>query len=204
MSIVARAYDELAPRFGEWAANVEGDPWETFVERLEAALPERSKVLDLGCGPGAKTKRLTRSFEVTAVDASAEQLRLAGDQAPEATFVQADFTELDVPDKSFAAVTAFYSILHVPRVEQARLFASIRRWLEPGGLFVASLSHVGGPDRVESWLGVDMFFSGWDAETSRRLLRKAGFELLADDVLYMREPGHGEVGFLWVLARRPR
>src|SRR5437016_2462163 len=40
MSIVARAYDELAPRFGEWAAGVEDDPWVSFVERLEAALPE--------------------------------------------------------------------------------------------------------------------------------------------------------------------
>ena len=133
---------------------------------------------------------------------SAEQLRLARTEAPEASFLQADFATLDFPDESFAAAVAFYSILHVPRAEHARLFAAIRRWLEPGGLFVASLSHVGGPDRVENWLGVDMFFSSWDADTSRRLVSEAGFELLIDDVLLMREPGHGEVGFLWVLARR--
>ena len=202
MSIVARAYDELGPRFGQWAANVVGDPWDAFVDRLEASLPHRAKALDLGCGNGAKTKRLARSFAVTAVDVSGEQLRFAREEAPEATFLQADFGTLDFPDESFAAVVAFYSLLHVPRADHARLFAGIRRWLQPGGLFVASLSHAGGPDRVETWLGVDMFFSGWDAETSRRLLREAGFELVVDDVLFMREPGHGDVGFLWVLARR--
>jgi SAM-dependent methyltransferase len=204
MRSVARGYDELAPRFREWSAQVAGDPWEQFVEQLESSLPQRAPVLDLGCGNGTKTKRLARSFEVVAVDVSTEQLRLARAEAPEATFLQADFAELDFADETFDAVVAFYSFVHVPRVEHARLFAGVRRWLRPGGLFLATLSHVGGPDRVETWLGVEMFFSGWDAETNRRLVRSAGFEVLSDDVLFVREPGHGDVGWLWVLARRPR
>ena len=80
------------------------------------------------------------------------------------------------------------------------LFARIGRWLRPGGLFLASLGHVGGPDRTEQWLGVDMFFSSFDAATSSRLVRAAGFELLVDEVVFMQEP-EAEVGFLWVLAR---
>ena len=47
-----------------------------------------------------------------------------------------------------------------------------------------------------------MFFSGYDAETNRRLVREAGFELLADELVFMREP-ESEVAFLWVLARKP-
>jgi hypothetical protein len=65
------------------------------------------------------------------------------------------------------------------------------------------MSHVGGPDRTEEWLGVEMFFSGFDAETNRRLVREAGFELLAEEVVWMREP-ELEVAFLWVLGRKPR
>jgi len=201
VNAVARAYDLLAPRFGEWSKQVEGDPWEQFLERLEAELEPGARVLDLGCGNGVKTKRLARTFDVTGVDVSGEQLRLARAEAPAATFVQADFAELDHAGESFDAVTAFYSFVHVPRDEHARLFAGIRRWLKPGGLFLASLSHVGGPDRLETWLGVEMFFSGWDAATSRRLVREAGFELLVDEVIAMREPEH-EVAFLWVLARK--
>jgi hypothetical protein len=61
---------------------------------------------------------------------------------------------------------------------------------------------VGGPDRVDDWLGVDMFFSGFDAETNTRIAREAGFELLENEVVWMREPGL-DVAFLWVLARKP-
>jgi hypothetical protein len=66
------------------------------------------------------------------------------------------------------------------------------------------MSTLGGPNRVENWLGVDMFFSGWDAGTNARLVREAGFELLVDEVIPMQEPeSEYETDFLWVLARRP-
>jgi SAM-dependent methyltransferase len=183
-------------------ARVEGDPWARFVNELADRLPEGGRVLDLGCGNGTKTARLASRFEVTGVDISERQLELARAAVPGAFFVQADFVELDVPAESFDAVTALYSIVHVPREEQPALFARILGWLKPGGLFLASLSHVGGEDRVDDWLGVDMFFSGFDADTNRRLVREAGFELLVDDLVWMREP-ESEVAFLWVLARKP-
>jgi hypothetical protein len=47
-----------------------------------------------------------------------------------------------------------------------------------------------------------MFFSGFDAATNSRLVRDAGFELLVDEVIRMREP-QAEVAFLWILAERP-
>lgn len=199
---VESGYDALAERFGEWGTRVEGDPWARFVDDLAERLPAGAKVLDLGCGNGSKTARLADRFDVTGVDISEQQLRLARDAVPKASFVQADFTELDFPAEELAAVTALYSIVHVPREEQAALFARIREWLKPGGLFLASLSHVGGEDRIDEWLGVDMFFSGFDADTNRRLVREAGFELIADELIWMREP-ESEVAFLWVLARKP-
>ena len=90
----------------------------------------------------------------------------------------------------------------MPRDEQGPLLSRILRWLKPGGLFLASMSHVGGEDRTDEWLGVAMFFSGFDADTNRRLVRDVGFEVLADDLVWMQEP-ESEVAFLWVLARKP-
>jgi cyclopropane fatty-acyl-phospholipid synthase-like methyltransferase len=199
---VQTGYDALAPRFGEWTSAIEGEPFERFLRTLTARLESGARLLDLGCGDGTKTRRLAERFDVVGVEISAEQARLARAAAPRATFLQADFTALDFPAETFDAVTAFYSIVHVPRADHPRLFATIRRWLKPGGLFLASLSNVGGPDRTETWLGVEMFFSGFDAATNSRLIEEAGFELLVDEVVRMREPG-GESAFLWVLARRP-
>ena len=200
---VQAGYDELAPRFGEWMRNVEGDPWERFLEELASRLPEGAHVLDLGCGNGDKLARLAEEFEVTGVDLSAEQLQLAGARVPEAKLIHADFSELELVEESFDAVTAFYSIIHVPREAHAELFARILRWLKPGGLFLASLSHVGSPDRTEEWLGVQMFFSSFPAETNRRLVLEAGFELLIDEVVVMTEPEDVESGWIWVLGRKP-
>lgn len=200
---VAAGYDALAETFGEWGARVEGDPWARFLDDVADRLPAGALVLDLGCGNGTKIARLADRFEVTGVDLSERQVRLARAAVPTASFVQADFTELDAPADSFDAVTALYSIVHVPRDEHPALLDRIRGWLKPGGLFLASLSHVGGPDRVDEWLGVEMFFSGFDAETNSRLVREAGFELLANDVVWMHEP-EGDTAFLWVLARKPR
>jgi ubiquinone/menaquinone biosynthesis C-methylase UbiE len=199
---VRAAYDTLAPTFGRWNASIEGDPWERFVSELEKRVDDGARVLDFGCGDGTKTRRLAERFEVVGVDVSPEQLRLARTAAPEVTFVEADFSELDFPADTFDAVTAFYSIMHVPRERHLELFGTVLRWLKPGGLFLASLSTIGGPDRTENWLGVDMFFSGFDAETNRRLVQEAGFELLVDDVIHMTEP-EGETAFLWVLGQRP-
>jgi ubiquinone/menaquinone biosynthesis C-methylase UbiE len=199
---VQSGYDALAPRFREWGARIEGDPWERFLDELAGRLPDGAQLLDLGCGNGDKTSRLAERFELTCVDLSEEQLRLARVELPNATFVQADFAELAFPAASFDAVTAFYSISHVPREEHSALFGRIARWLRPGGLFLASLSANGTSDWTEEWLGVEMFFSAYDAATNRRLLRELGFDLLIDEVVTMREP-EGEASFLWVLARKP-
>jgi cyclopropane fatty-acyl-phospholipid synthase-like methyltransferase len=199
---VEAGYDELAPRFGEWAARVEGDPWERFLDELAGRRAPGARVLDLGCGNGRKIARLAVRFDVTGVDISEEQLRLARAEMPTAGFVHADLAEVDFPAESYDAVTALYSISHVPREEHAALFGKVARWLRAGGLFLASLSANGTDDWTEEWLGVEMFFSGFDADTNRTLIREAGFELVVDEVVSMQEP-ETEATFLWVLARKP-
>jgi hypothetical protein len=45
-----------------------------------------------------------------------------------------------------------------------------------------------------------MFFSSHDADTNRDMLRAAGFTLVIDEIVSMREP-EADVSFLWVIAR---
>ena len=46
-----------------------------------------------------------------------------------------------------------------------------------------------------------MFFSSYDANENRRLLRHTGLSLVLDEVVVVHEP-EGEVTFLWVLAQK--
>ena len=201
--IVEAGYDVLADGFLAWSASIEDDPRERFLGSFAERLPNGARVLDLGCGAGVpSTQRLAERFAVVGVDISASQIALARRHVPDATFLHADLTEVDFAEQSFAGITAFYAMSHVPRAEHAALFRRCCDWLEPGGLFLATLGAGELPDWTGDWLGVPMFFSSYDADTNRDLVRDAGFELLLDEVVEIREPEQ-RVRFLWVLAQRP-
>ena len=121
--------------------------------------------------------------------------------SPEASFVHGDLADVDFPSESFEGVTALYSISHVPREAHGPVFERVSRWLVPGGLFVATLGAGDDPGWIGDWLGQPMFFSSHDADSYRRLLAAANFDLLIDDIMETPEP-EGSVPFLWVLAQR--
>jgi SAM-dependent methyltransferase len=108
---------------------------------------------------------------------------------------------LALPEASLDAVTAFYSLIHVPRAELPALVRRIARWLRPGGLLLATFSSGDDPGWTGEWLGRPMFFSGYDAPTNRVLLADANFEIVIDEEVVIVEP-EGPARFLWVLARR--
>jgi SAM-dependent methyltransferase len=126
---------------------------------------------------------------------------------PDAEFVCADFTALELAPASFDAVVAFYSFNHVPRDLLAGLFADVHSWLAPGGLFMSVLGTGDTEGWTGEWLGAPTFFSSFPPGANTRLLREAGFELLRDEVVSIEEPeGPDEPGgpgtFQWILGRR--
>ena len=204
--LVAEGYDLIADTHAAWATRTRVAERERYAAVLLESLPDRASVLELGCGIGVPTTAaLAARFRVTGVDISARQVELARARVPAAEFVQADMTELEFAEQTFDAVAAFYSIIHVPRREQARLFRSIAGWLRPGGLLVATMGAVGDVDDSgsvdEDWLGAPMYWSTFDAETNRALVSKAGFEIISATEETADEDGD-PVTFLWVVARK--
>jgi SAM-dependent methyltransferase len=202
--LVRRGYDAIAERYAEWAASFES-PALRWVEKLEQRLPERSRVLDLGCGGGGPaTRALAARHDVVGVDISERQLERARRLIPEARFVRADATEVAFEPESLDAVASLFMLGHVPRAKQQRLLERIFGWLAPGGLLLATLGTANTDDEVEpDWLGAPMFFASYDEEWNRRALESAGFVLEEAHVVPFEEPGHGVVRFMWVLARKP-
>jgi SAM-dependent methyltransferase len=200
--LVGSGYDAMADTWEEWSAQVADDPRHAWLESLLAVLPEDAVVVELGCGNGTReTRELAARAQLTGVDLSAEQLRRARERVPNATFVRGDLTAVEFHDASLDGVAAFYVLNHVPRELLPGLFASIHRWLKPGGHFLASLGASDLEGWQGEWLGVPMFFSGHAPETNRQLLRDAGFTLVRDELVTIAEP-EGAVTFHWVLARR--
>ena len=200
--MVGEGYDAIGERFDEWRRQIVGDPRERWLEELTSRLFEGARVLELGCGSGlAETQLLAKRFRVTGVDVSATQIRRARVNLPEARFVHADFTSLELPSASFEAVASFYSFNHVPRELLPTIFERIHGWLRPAGFFLVSLGAEDLPEWTGDFLGAPMFFSGYPPERNRELLEEAGFERLLDEVVTFQEPER-EATFHWVLAQR--
>ena len=200
--LVGRGYDAIGDRFTEWRDAIVGDPRRDWEAELASRLHDGARVLELGCGAGVPdTRRLAGRFRVTGVDVSAEQVRRARAAVPEAAFVRADFTALELEPASLDAVVSFYAFNHVPRELLAPTFARIRRWLVPGGLMLTALGTSDTGAWTGDWLGAPTFFSSFPPETNTRLVREAGFEIVRDELVTLREPD-GDATFQWILARR--
>jgi SAM-dependent methyltransferase len=200
--IVGDGYDVMADEFADWRNRIVDDPRDRWTEQLTVRIPAGARILELGCGAGVPdAKRLAERFDVTGVDISREQIARARANVPEAHFMQADFTDLELELASFDAVAAFYVLNHVPRDLLAPLVARIHSWLVPSGYLLTTFGTSDTDSWVGEWLGTTMFFSSFPPETNSRLLTDAGFQLVLDELETMQEP-EGEVEFQWVLAQR--
>jgi SAM-dependent methyltransferase len=195
---VERGYDAIAERYDLVTRANRGPEtyFRSFLDGVLARIPRDGRVLDLGCGAGSITYELARRARVVGLDRSAAQLELARAAAPSAHLLRADIAEVAFRRSSFDAVVAFWTLIHVRRDLHAGVFAAVRTWLRPGGFLAGTFGTSDSPEDVEEdFFGASMSWSHFDAETNRRLLRDADFDLLqADEV---RDEGETA---LWVIA----
>jgi cyclopropane fatty-acyl-phospholipid synthase-like methyltransferase len=200
---IEQGYDAMADRFAAWQKQITGSTRLERIGGLLDLLPRRPDVLELGVGAGVSSSRmLGERGRLTGVDVSGEQLRRARERLPDATLIQADFTELELDPESFDAVVAAYVLNHIPPEELRPLVGKVACWLRPGGYLLATFSTADDPGWTGEWLGVEMFFGGLPPEENRRLVEDAGLAVLVDEIEVSQEP-EGEARFQWLLARRP-
>jgi cyclopropane fatty-acyl-phospholipid synthase-like methyltransferase len=144
---------------------------------------------------------LARQYRVTGVDISPEQIEQAARNVPDAEFVCADARTVTFPAGHFDAVVSLYTFAHIPREEYRGLLGRLRRWLRPGGLLLLSIEDRDEAGIVAEWLGVDMYFSMFNADDTRQLVREAGFDI-EQTALGIQTEGDTDISYTWILARR--
>lgn len=196
-AMVREGYDRISRAYrGDALSRDRG--YFRWLDRLIPLLQAGDPVLDLGCGCGIPTSEvLATSFRVTGVDFSEIQIDRARTLVPRATFLCADMTAIDFPPGAFAAIVAFYSVIHVPLAEQRGLFSRLFDWLRPGGYLMVTVGHTAWTGTEDDWHGAPMYWSHTDEETYLAWLGEVGFA-----VLWREFVPEGDGGHVLVLAQR--
>ncbi|MCY3819109.1 MAG: class I SAM-dependent methyltransferase [Gammaproteobacteria bacterium] len=180
-ALVRTSYDQLASAYAESRVGEAHPELEWLLTRLD----DGSSVLDIGCGAGVPvTELLAKRFAVTGVDVSEEMLRLARANVPRASFFQSDITSVEFDDSTFDAAVAFFSLFHIPREDQPRLFHRIRDWLKPGGYLMCTLSLVSETGYTEDgFFGEKMYWSNYGLAEYEEMLTGIGFRMLRTTII---------------------
>jgi len=167
------------------------DQYKGWVDELARLLKPGARVLDLGCGVGlpATKQFVEKGFEVIGLDISAAQIERARKLVPGAKFIQADMATWEAEPGSFDAIASFYALIHVPLQDQRDLLPRVRRWLRPGGAFLAIVGH-GRWTGLESYLGAPMFWDHADTAAYLEWLRDVGLAPVWDRFIPEGSSGH--------------
>lgn len=99
-------------------------------------LADKKSVLDLGCGNGALTKKLSDlGLEAIGMDASLELLEIARNTYPELVFYAGDATQFELPEP--VDIVFSNAVLHwIDQSKQKALLHCVYEALKEGGQFV--------------------------------------------------------------------
>jgi len=172
-----------------------------FYSQLE---PDNGRLLDLGCGSGEPVARYfaDRSWTVVGVDFSERMLELASKYVPEMQTIHADICEVEFERNHFNAITACYSLFHVPAKEHLDLFEKIYHWLRPNGkvLFTYATKEYTGSnefDGYKKFMEKELYYSHKAPGELYADLENIGFNIESTDYRNI-----GNEIFLWVTANK--
>ena len=109
-----KAWDNLAETYDSRQISPISDTFKEFI----GYLPEKSRVLDLGCGTGIPYAKYMADnwYRVTGIDLSEEMIKVASRNVPEARFLQRSMTEIQFKDEFDGACSSFSMLLLSPEM----------------------------------------------------------------------------------------
>ena len=196
-------YDEFAETYDKNRGLFDmTEVFDSFYEHLGI---KKGKLLDMGCGAGEPFPRffIDRGWTVTGVDFSKRMLELASKYIPEMKTICADMREVEFGLSQFEAITATYSLFHIPCNDQTALFKKFYRWLCPKGkaLFTYATKEYTGSEEFDGYkefMGQELYYSHKSPGKLYADLEKIGFDIESRDYRDI-----GNETFLWVTVSKP-
>jgi SAM-dependent methyltransferase len=174
------SYNRVAP---EYARRMHGElvhkPFDRVMLDWLIQKANGGLICDMGCGPGQVARYLhDMGANACGIDLSPGMIEQARALNPGIDYQTGDMLALNgVPGGAYAAIAAFYSLIHIPRYRIMIALRELRRVLQPSGTLLVSF-HLGTETRHfnELWGSpVDLDFCFFEREEMRHWLTEAGF-----------------------------
>ncbi len=111
-----------------------------YLDEFLKLIPEKGKVLDVGCGVGIDSGYMaSKGFKVIGIDLSKEMLKLAKQKFPKIDFRQEDIRDLDFSVHSFDGILASCSLIHIPKKDMPSLLDRFHQILTQNGIIYIAL-----------------------------------------------------------------
>ncbi|WP_314874389.1 class I SAM-dependent methyltransferase [Actinomyces oris] len=173
-SHVWSAYSARAKEYAAALGHMEATSQEDRQLIARWARGVQGRIVDLGCGPGHWTAYLhDLGLEVEGVDPVEGFIEIARTQHPYVTYRQGSSACL--PARSYGAVLAWYSLIHIPPQDLPGALASLRDSLTPrGSLLIGFFAG----DRAEEFPHAVTPAYYWPPQELASLLERSGFIVL--------------------------
>ncbi len=179
---ISSGYDALADEYiARIYHELEHKPLDRdWLTRFAAAVGTPGPICDLGCGPGHVARYLSeQGAHVLGMDLSPRMIERARQLNAGIEFRVGNMAALDVADRSWSGIAAFYSIIHIPPTELAAVLGEFWRVLRPSGEALLAF-HVGDEVRHldtlwEHQVSLDFWF--YPRARIEDHLRAIGFEI---------------------------
>ena len=176
-----RAWNNIAEKYNDRSETPISDVFTLFTGKL----PEKGKVLDLGCGTGLPYARslVEKGFDIVGVDLSEDMVKVASKNVPEASFVQLSMNEITYRD-AFDGVVSCFSMLLLPPDLFKETASRIHSALVEAGYFYLSLNEPAGisddpdSDAFVNIMGQDMYSRAYTVEEIESVFQPLGFSLV--------------------------
>lgn len=131
-------YNQLAKTYD---SNRFGNSYGIYIDTMERAILtewlqgiDKSCIVDFGCGTGRFL-----DFSMTGVDGSAEMLQVAAAKFPDRRLIQANLTEIPLPDNSAQAGLCFHVLMHFDFTSINSFLKNASRIISPGGKLILDI-----------------------------------------------------------------
>jgi ubiquinone/menaquinone biosynthesis C-methylase UbiE len=204
---IVTTYDTIAEQYAaDYFDELARKPFDReLLAKFAQLVPPHSRVCDMGCGPGHVARHLAGlGLDVLGMDISQSMVAVARKLNPDLQFEPGDMLCLQFADETFAGIAAFYSLIHIDRLQVPQALGELFRVLTKGGRLLAAF-HVGeGEVHREEFHGHTVSFhaSIFGIGELEGFLREAGF--VVEESLD-REPYDFEYQSrrAYILARKP-